>query len=97
MTPNMGQGAGQSIEDAVILAGHLKRSATIKEALKRYEDERIGRTSLIAKMSNRIGRVAQLNNRVSVSLRDSLFPHIPAKVMEKQLKYLYDVKFEGLL
>ncbi|MCE4051427.1 FAD-dependent monooxygenase [Bacillus sp. Au-Bac7] len=97
MTPNMGQGAGQSIEDAVILAGHLKRSATIKEALKRYEDERIGRTSLITKMSNRIGRVAQLNNRVSVSLRDSLFPHIPAKVMEKQLKYLYDVKFEGLL
>lgn len=97
MTPNMGQGAGQSIEDAIILAGHLKRSPTMKEALKRYEDERTERTSVITKMSNRIGRVAQLDDRVSVTLRDAIFPHIPAEIMEKQLKYLYEVKFEGFL
>ena len=96
MTPNLGQGAGQSIEDAIILAGHLKRSPTIKEALERYEHERTGRTSQITRMSNRIGRVAQLNNGVSVALRDALFPHIPAWVLEKQLKYLYEVTFEGL-
>jgi hypothetical protein len=47
-------------------------------------------------MSNRIGRVAQLNNGVSVALRDALFPRIPAWVLEKQLKYLYEVRFEGL-
>ncbi|MBY6051721.1 hypothetical protein [Cytobacillus firmus] len=96
MTPNLGQGAGQSIEDAIILAGHLKRSPTINEALERYEHERTGRTSQITRMSNRIGRVAQLNNGVSVALRDALFPHIPAWVLEKQLKYLYEVRFEGL-
>ncbi len=97
MTPNLGQGAGQSIEDAVILAGHLKRSPTIKEALKRYEHERTARTSVITRMSKRVGMVAQLNDRVSVTLRDALFPHIPARVMEKQLKYLYEVRLEGLL
>lgn len=84
MTPNMGQGAGQSIEDAIFLAGHLKRSPTINEALERYEDERTERTSVITRMSNRIGRVAQLNDRVSVTLRNALFLHIPARVMEKQ-------------
>ncbi|MFP7473455.1 FAD-dependent monooxygenase [Niallia taxi] len=97
MTPNLGQGAGQCIEDAIILAGHIKSSPTIKEALERYEYERTGRTSAITKMSNRIGIVAQLNDRVSVTLRDAIFPHIPARVMEKQIKYLYDVKLEGLL
>ncbi|MGM0778693.1 MAG: hypothetical protein ACQEXE_18950 [Bacillota bacterium] len=96
MTPNLGQGAGQSIEDAIILAGHLKRSSTIEKALERYEHERTGRTSQITRMSNRIGRVAQLNNGVSVALRDALFPRIPAWVLEKQLKYLYEVRFEGL-
>jgi 2-polyprenyl-6-methoxyphenol hydroxylase-like FAD-dependent oxidoreductase len=97
MTPNMGQGAGQSIEDAFFLASHLKQNPTIEEALEKYERERIGRTRNITKMSNRIGLVAQLNGRVSVALRDSLFPLMPARIMEKQLKYLYEVQFEGLL
>lgn len=67
------------------------------QALERYEDERTERTSVITRMSNRIGKVAQLNDCVSVTLRNALFPHIPAGVMEKQLKYLYEVKFEGFL
>lgn len=97
MTPNLGQGAGQSIEDAIILVGHLKTSPTIKEALERYEQERTGPKSAITRMSNRIGVVAQLNDRVSVTLRDALFPHVPSIIMEKQLKYLYEVNLEGLL
>lgn len=97
MTPNLGQGAGQSIEDAINLAGHIKRSLTIKEALERYEHDRTGRTSLITRMSKRVGMVAQLNDRFSVTLRDALFPLIPTRVMEKQLKYLYEVELEGLM
>jgi len=97
MTPNMGQGAGQSIEDAVILASHLKQNPAIKEALERYERERIGRSGQITRMSNRIGAIAQLHGRVSVALRDALFPFIPARILEQQLKYLYDVRLEGLL
>ncbi|USG66430.1 FAD-dependent monooxygenase [Brevibacillus ruminantium] len=94
MTPNMGQGAGQSIEDAVILASHLKHNPAIKVALERYERERVGRTGKITRMSNRIGMVAQLDGRVSAALRDALFPSIPARILEKQLEYLYEVRLE---
>lgn len=95
MTPNMGQGAGQSIEDAVILASHLKHYPDFKVALERYERERVGRTGKITRMSNRIGMVAQLQGRVSVALRDALFPSIPARILEKQLEHLYEVRLEG--
>lgn len=97
MTPNLGQGAGQSIEDAVILASHLKRNSPIKEALERFEQERTDRTRQITRMSKRIGMVAQLNERVSVTLRDALFPLIPERVLEKQLQFLYEVELKGLL
>ena len=97
MTPNMGQGAGQSVEDAVILASHLKQSPVIEEALVRYERERIGRTGQITRMSNRIGKVAQLDGHVSIALRDGLFPLVPARILEKQLEYLYEVRLDGLL
>lgn len=97
MTPNMGQGAGQSVEDAVILASHLKQSPIIDEALVRYERERIGRTGQITRMSDRIGKVAQLHGHISIALRDALFPLIPPRILEKQLKYLYEVRLDGLL
>lgn len=97
MTPNMGQGAGQSVEDAVILASHLKQSPVIEEALVRYERERIGRTGQITRMSNRIGKVAQLDGHVFIALRDALFPLVPARILEKQLEYLYEVRLDGLL
>jgi FAD-dependent urate hydroxylase len=97
MTPNMGQGAGQSIEDAVILAGLLKQSPTMKEALERYEQERTVRTRKITRMSNQIGMVAQLSSSVSVALRDTLFPLIPDRIMEKQLQWLYEIELDGLL
>jgi len=97
MTPNMGQGAGQSVEDAVILASHLKQSPVIEDALLRYERERIGRTGQITRMSNRIGKVAQLDGHVFIALRDGLFPLVPARILEKQLEYLYEVSLDGLL
>jgi 2-polyprenyl-6-methoxyphenol hydroxylase-like FAD-dependent oxidoreductase len=96
MTPNLGQGAGQAIEDAVILANLLKHHSLV-DALERYEKERIGRTRQIARISNRIGRVAQMQGSISVAFRDSLFPLIPAKVFRKQLQFLYKVKLEGFL
>lgn len=97
MTPNMGQGAGQSVEDAVILASHLNQSSSIEKALEGFGRERIGRTGQITRMSNRIGKVAQLDGQVSTALRDALFPLIPARILEKQLEYLYEVRLEGLL
>ena len=94
MTPNLGQGAGQSIEDAVILARHLKQNTDISEALRNYERDRIGRTARITNMSNRIGKAAQLEGFFSAALRDALFPMVPEKILVKQLEYLYEVKLD---
>ncbi|WP_438349695.1 FAD-dependent monooxygenase [Paenibacillus sp. FA6] len=96
-TPNMGQGAGQAIEDAVILAGHLKSTPSVDAALQLYNRERVQRTGKITRMSNRIGKIAQLDGRMSVSLRNMLFPLLPDILMERQLDYLYRVKLDGLL
>lgn len=94
MTPNLGQGAGQAVEDAVILAGLLKRHS-LADALETYEKARIARTRQIAGISNRIGRVAQMQGNLSVALRDSLFPLMPARMLQKQLRFLYEVQLEG--
>lgn len=40
----MGQGAGQAMEDAIVLANVLKRFSTLSEALKRYDRLRVKHT-----------------------------------------------------
>ena len=47
MLPFLGQGAGMSIEDGVVIARCLSLSDTIDEALSRYEAGRIERTALV--------------------------------------------------
>jgi 2-polyprenyl-6-methoxyphenol hydroxylase-like FAD-dependent oxidoreductase len=57
MTPDLGQGACQAIEDAVVLAAvidPLKPSA-VPAALQRYTDQRLPRTSAIVRRSNKAG------------------------------------------
>ncbi|OAB38420.1 FAD-dependent monooxygenase [Paenibacillus glacialis] len=94
-TPNMGQGAGQAIEDSVILAGHIKRSSNVLEALERYNHDRVKRTGKITTMSNRVGKLAQLEGRVAVSLRNAIFPLMPPILVEHQMDYLYRVNLDG--
>lgn len=47
MMPFMAQGAGQAVEDAVVLARALKAYDTVPEALARYQDARLERTAKI--------------------------------------------------
>lgn len=60
MSPDRGQGAGQSIEDAVVLAAALAGEATIKGAiegaLRRYDAERRPRTQATARGARADGR-----------------------------------------
>lgn len=58
-TPNMGQGAGQSMEDAIVLSNVLKKYDTLESALKRYNRLRVKHTRQITKRSRQIGKVAQ--------------------------------------
>ncbi|WP_433286027.1 FAD-dependent monooxygenase [Pseudonocardia sp. CA-142604] len=49
MTPDLGQGACQAIEDAVVLADHLAGEAAVPAALAAYDRHRRARTQLIAR------------------------------------------------
>ncbi|WP_127584490.1 FAD-dependent monooxygenase [Paenibacillus koleovorans] len=97
-TPNMGQGAGQALEDALVLAIRLQQfgSNRIDDALQAYDHDRVGRTAAITRMSNRIGRMAQLERGLPMKLRNMLLPCLPGRLMEKQLEYLYNVNWGPL-
>ncbi|KAB2348301.1 FAD-dependent monooxygenase [Actinomadura rudentiformis] len=85
MTPNMGQGANQALEDAVTLAAFLDRNATIESALAAYDANRRPRTQMIAKRSHRIGVVAQWTWGPAVRLRETALRIIPASSMFRAL------------
>jgi len=59
MTWDRGQGAGQGIEGAVLLATELGRDSDPVAALRAWEAKRIPRTAKIVKDSRRVGRLGQ--------------------------------------
>jgi 2-polyprenyl-6-methoxyphenol hydroxylase-like FAD-dependent oxidoreductase len=57
MTPDLGQGGGMAIEDAVVLASLLGDDRPVVAALHEYTRERLPRTTAVAKRSRRAGRM----------------------------------------
>ncbi|MFJ2839351.1 MULTISPECIES: FAD-dependent oxidoreductase [Nocardia] len=86
MTPNLGQGGCQALEDAVVLA----RLAGEPDGLTRYDRERRPRTRMIAARSARIGTVAQLSAAPVVALRDTALRLTPASVSLRAMGEILD-------
>ena len=86
MTPDLGQGAGQALEDAVALARCLEEWGATADALRRYERLRSARTAMVVRRSRRVGRVAQLENPLLCRLRDRVLAMIPPKAQLRQLE-----------
>ncbi len=85
-TPNLGQGACQSIEDAYVLAHYLRGAKDIAGALRRYEAKRMPRTTYITNLSWRLGRMAQWENSQACWLRNTILKAIPFSIQKKQLE-----------
>lgn len=92
-TPNMGQGACQAIEDAVILADELAKHDQPAHAFTAFEQRRLNRTHYIVNTSWNLGKIAQWSHPVSITLRNALFRLIPERLHEKQMKILLKVDF----
>jgi 2-polyprenyl-6-methoxyphenol hydroxylase-like FAD-dependent oxidoreductase len=88
MTPNLGQGACQVIEDAVVLARCVGETGTVREALTRYEAQRLKRANKIISRSWRVGQVAQLENALACHLRNAIVKWTPAALQAKQLDWI---------
>jgi 2-polyprenyl-6-methoxyphenol hydroxylase-like FAD-dependent oxidoreductase len=88
MTPDLGQGACQAIEDAVALANHLSRQTTgdVAAVLELYETRRVRRTAAIVRGSRRTGQVAQLQNPLLCLLRNAALKALPSRLQMKQLE-----------
>lgn len=85
MTPNMGQGACQAIEDALVLAKCLREQSDPVAALQTYQSQRIARTTAIVNRSLLIGKVGQVSNPILVSLRNLLLKLTPESATLRQL------------
>ena len=92
-TPNMGQGAGQAIEDAIILSQVLKNKRNTEEAFVEFEKIRIPKTKRIVDLSWRIGKAAQIDNRLLISLRNSVMRMLPSKIQENKLESVFHTDF----
>lgn len=91
-TPNMGQGACQAIEDAVILADCITRHSVIAEAFKDFEQRRMKRVHGIVNRSWSMGKVGQLENRAMAEMRNLIFRSLPSSLMRKQLEDVSEFK-----
>lgn len=85
MTPNLGQGACQAIEDALVLARCLADGSDVEASLRRYESERAGRTAWIVNASRRVGWIGQVEPPILCRLRDLLFRLIPPSLTYRSL------------
>ena len=88
MTPNLGQGAGMSIEDAYVLARHLATTSEPASALVNYERERRPRVAQVQANSRALGLIGQVESPLLVRLRDILLRHTPERVTARQVARL---------
>jgi 2-polyprenyl-6-methoxyphenol hydroxylase-like FAD-dependent oxidoreductase len=92
MTPFLGQGACQALEDAVVL-GHVLSGATdLAEALRRYEAHRIPRANTFVTRSRGTGQLALLRNRILVWLRNAALRRIPRAAQARHIARMIDFK-----
>ena len=86
MTPNLGQGAGQAIEDAVVLDRCLANADDLDLALRQYELLRISRANRMVRSSRALGAFAQLQHPVAVWLRNTAMRLTPTSVALAQAR-----------
>ncbi|MHB6905766.1 FAD-dependent monooxygenase [Streptomyces sp. DB-54] len=72
MTPNLGQGGCQAIEDAVVLAHAAAPDTALAAALTAYTRQRLPRTMDVVRRSGRIGRLTTWRSRPACALRGAL-------------------------
>lgn len=85
MTPNLGQGGCQAMEDAVVLASSLRNSADVISAWRDYETRRIPRTRTIVEASRRLGAMGQWENPVAIAVRNVLVSRLAPRMQMKQM------------
>ncbi len=94
MTPNVGQGANQALEDAAALVALLDRHP-IETALTTYDRLRRPHTQAIVRRSRRVGAVAQWSWPPATMLRDTVVRLTPGRAGLGALAPILDWRLPG--
>ena len=70
-TPNLAQGGGMALEDAIELAHSLLKYSDIQQALRIFEKKRYARTANIVRNSRFFGEMSQWRHPLLVKIRNS--------------------------
>ncbi|MFF5971109.1 FAD-dependent monooxygenase [Streptomyces sp. NPDC012769] len=84
MLVSLGQGAALAIEDAVVLARHLRDTTDPAAALRGYEDERRPRTEGLVAAARALSETEQLEDPVKSRMRDLYFRLAPLSTFTRQ-------------
>ncbi|MEU1147837.1 FAD-dependent monooxygenase [Streptomyces sp. NPDC005863] len=71
MTPSLGQGGNQAIEDAVVLAHHVAPGTDLGAGLAAYSAARVPRTTDIVRRAARAARVTHLTSAPMIAARNT--------------------------
>src|SRR5262249_22803668 len=80
MTPDLGQGGAQAIEDGVVLGELLRPDADPIGALREYESRRMPIAYDILRRARRHYRIAQLENPLLCAVRNQAVQILPSAV-----------------
>lgn len=86
MTPNLGQGACQGIEDALVLRDSVATHGATPEALRAYEARRRDRANAVVARAHQLGRIAQWRSPAAVAVRNTALRLTPSSVLYRQLR-----------
>jgi 2-polyprenyl-6-methoxyphenol hydroxylase-like FAD-dependent oxidoreductase len=89
MTPNLGQGGAQAIEDALVLAEEFSGTDSAAQALGRFERIRMPKVKWVVNTAWRLGQLAHVQNPLARRLRDLALRWTPESVNRKQSDRLY--------
>jgi len=90
-TPNMGQGAGQAIEDAYVLSELLAKYPQEK-AFSRYQHLRMPKVKRVVHTSWRMGQVAHWKNPLARGIRNTLIKITPNDVRRRSLERVFELE-----
>ncbi len=88
MTPNLGQGACQALEDAVELGRCIYSSGNVELGLLAYQTRRRDRANAIVRQSRSVGQMAQLSHPLVCRLRNALLGALPPEAQMRQLDWI---------
>jgi len=75
----------------LVLANSLGKHKTVENAFKEFQKIRIKKANNVINTSWRIGKMAHLENRFAIKLRNFILRITPQKIATKQTGYIFEI------